>query len=254
MREDLRMAAIGRTIARGRYVIPSAFTFCSMACAYVSTQVPSLPTEPAWWIMYCCLLDKLDGTAARLLKAQTSFGVQLDSAADFLAFGIAPAHLYYRIMSKEWTFTGCEYVWGMIAVVYALATAWRLHRFNREAGGAQSNAFRGMPSTLSGAIFAAYVVAFLPSSGAALSVLAVLPIALAIAMNMNYRSCKVTIPKRRSLLVMQCAFVAWVYYGTFTHSYPELLFASAMLALAISVFGAPPAEPAPQEPAPPPGR
>ena len=112
------MAAIGQTIARGRYVVPSAFTFMSMACAYASTQVPSLPAEPAWWIMYCCLLDKLDGTAARLLKAQTRFGVQADSAADFMAFGIAPAHLYYRIMTKEWQFAGCELVWGVIAVLY----------------------------------------------------------------------------------------------------------------------------------------
>jgi len=206
--------------------------------------VPTLPTEPAWWIMYCCLLDKLDGTAARLLRAQTRIGVQLDSAADFLAFGIAPAHLYYRIMTAEWPFQGCELVWGAIAFAYAFATAARLHRFNREAGGAQSNAFRGMPSTLSGAIFATYVVAFLPSRGWGLTVLAALLPVLSIAMNLNYRSSKVTIPKRRGLLAMQCLFVMWIYYGTFTHSFPEMLFASAMLALGISIFGAPPEEPA----------
>ena len=242
------MAALGQTIARGRYVVPSGFTALSAACAVISMQVPTLPTEPAWWIMYCCLLDKLDGTAARLLKAQTRFGVQADSAADLLAFGIAPAHLYYRIMTKEWQFAGCEYVWGAIAIAYALATAWRLHRFNREASGAQSNAFRGMPSTLSGAIFATYVAAFLPSTnGVALTVLAALMPALSIAMNLSYRSCKVTIPKRRGLLAMQSLFVVWVYWGTFSHSYPQLLFASTMLALAISIFGAPPIE-APAEP------
>ena len=233
------MAALGQTISRGRYVIPSAFTFCSMACALISMQVPSLPSDPAWWIMYCCLLDKLDGTAARLLRAQTKIGVQFDSAADFVAFGIAPAHLYYRIMTAEWSFKGCEWVWGGIALAYAFATAARLHRFNRESGTAQSNAFRGMPSTLSGAIFAAYVVAFLPSRGLALSVLAGLLPVLAVAMNLNYRSSKVTIPKRKGLLAMQSLFAIWLYYGTFTHSYPELLFASAMLALGISVFGAP---------------
>ena len=84
------MAALGQTIARGRYVVPSAFTFASMACAFASTQTGQQFTTAAWWIMYCCLLDKLDGTAARLLKAQTRFGVQADSAADLLAFGIAP--------------------------------------------------------------------------------------------------------------------------------------------------------------------
>lgn len=241
------MAALGQTIARGRYVVPSAFTFASMACAFASTQTGQQFTTAAWWIMYCCLLDKLDGTAARLLKAQTRFGVQADSAADLLAFGIAPAHLYYRILTKEWQFNGCEYVWGVIAVVYAAATAWRLHRFNREASGAQSNAFRGMPSTLSGAIFASYVVAFQPATGLALTVFAGLAVALSIAMNLNYRSCKVTIPKRRGLLVMQSVFVVFVYYSTFTNSYPEALFASAVLALAISIFGAPPELPEAQE-------
>lgn len=237
------MAALGQTIARGRYVVPSTFTAMSMFCAFVSTQVPNLPAEPAWWIMYCCLLDKVDGTAARLLRAQTRIGVQLDSAADFLAFGMAPAHLFYRIMVSEWSFAGCEMVWGTIALAYALATAWRLHRFNREASGAQANAFRGMPSTLSGAIFATYVVAFLPSDNplAIYALVALMP-ALSIAMNMNYRSKKVTIPRRRSLLILQCAFVAWIYYGTFMHVFPEGLFASAMVALAISIFGAPPAE------------
>lgn len=238
------MAALGQTISRGRYVVPSAFTFASMACAYASTQVPTLPAEPAWWIMYCCLLDKLDGTAARLLNAQTRFGVQADSAADFMAFGIAPAHLYYRIMSSEWQFAGSSTVWGAIALAYIFATGWRLHRFNREASGAQSNAFRGMPSTLSGAIFASYVVAFLPTGNdLALYVLAALVPVLSIAMNMSYRSCKVTIPKRKALLYLQCAFVAFVYYGTFSHSYPQALFGSAMIALAISIFGAPPEEP-----------
>lgn len=239
--QRLKMAAIGQTIARGRYVVPSLFTALSVACAVVSMRVPTLPADPAWWIMYCCLLDKLDGTAARLLRAQTRIGVQFDSFADLIAFGVAPAHLYYRIMTTEWAFAGCEWVWGGIAVAYALATAARLHRFNREASGAQSNGFRGMPSTLSGAIFATYVVAFLPSRAAALSVLAALPPVLAVAMNMNYRSRKVTIPKSRHLLVMQCLFVIWIYYGTFTHTHPELLFASAMIALSISIFG-------PQEP------
>jgi CDP-diacylglycerol--serine O-phosphatidyltransferase len=234
------MAALGHTISRGRYVVPSAFTFCSIACALISMQVPQLPAEPAWWIMYCCLLDKIDGTAARLLRAQTRIGVQLDSAADLLAFGIAPAHLFYRIMVQEWPFAGCELLWGAISLAYALATAWRLHRFNREAAGAQSNSFRGMPSTLSGAIFATYVVAFLPDKHPiAITVFALLMPALSIAMNLGYRSSKVTIPRRKGLLVLQSAFVAWIYYGTFTRSYPELLFASAMVALAISIFGAP---------------
>src|SRR5579862_5517095 len=128
------MTALGY-IGAGRYVVPSLFTFCSMGCALMSMQCPTLPCDPAWWILCCVLLDKLDGTAARLLRAQTRVGVQLDSLADLLAFGIAPAHLFYRLACHgPISFPGSEILWAVVAIGYALATACRLHRFNQEAG------------------------------------------------------------------------------------------------------------------------
>ncbi|MBI4860052.1 MAG: CDP-alcohol phosphatidyltransferase family protein [Candidatus Riflebacteria bacterium] len=223
------MAAIGHTIGLSRYVVPQLFTFASIGCAVMSMRSTNLPAEPAWWILYSVLLDKLDGTAARLLKAQSRIGVQLDSLADLIAFGIAPAHLFYRIMSQSAIdFTGDNVVWGALAIIYALATAWRLHRFNQEAGGAQSKSFRGMPSTLSGALFATYVVAHMP--GADLTehfvLVAIMPV-LSVAMNLNYRSRKVTIPVRKPLLLLQAVFAVFLYYATFCQLYPKALFGCA---------------------------
>jgi CDP-diacylglycerol--serine O-phosphatidyltransferase len=232
------MTALGY-IGASRYVVPSLFTVCSMGCALMSMQSTSLPADPAWLILCCVLLDKVDGTAARLLRAQTRVGVQLDSLADLLAFGVAPAHLFYRMASRgPIVFPGSDVLWAVIAVGYALATACRLHRFNQEAGGLQSRSFRGMPSTLSGAIFASYVVAFMQEGGVGVhAALTAMVLALSVAMNASYRSRKVTIPRRRTLLLLQSTFVVFIYYATLTRQYPELLFVGAMVALGISILG-----------------
>jgi CDP-diacylglycerol--serine O-phosphatidyltransferase len=236
------MSALGHTISQGRYVVPSTFTVGSMVCAIASMQNPNPPAEPAWWIMYSVLLDKLDGTAARLLRAQTRWGVHLDSLADLLALGVAPAHLFYRIMSDgPIVFTGSETVWAAIALLYALATGWRLRRFTLEAGTTQSRCFRGMTSTMSGAMFATFVAAFFPTAEAAVYASLVAMLAgLSIAMNLRYRSRKVTIPRRKTLLLVQSAFVAFVYHATLTRTHPQILFAASLVVLAISITGVDP--------------
>jgi len=100
-----------------------------------------------------CLLDKLDGSAARLLKATSKFGVEFDSFADFVAFGIAPAGLlYYRLLATG-HFVGWQKTAIMVAAgMYALALAVRLARFNVMTGG--ESVFFGLPGTLLGAIIA----------------------------------------------------------------------------------------------------
>ena len=107
----------------------------------------------AWMILWGVLLDKLDGTAARLMKATSKFGVEFDSFADFVVFGIAPAALvYYRVLSG-WHLVGW-YKLGLMAAsgLYALALAIRLSRFNITTG--SEGVFFGFPGTLMGAAIA----------------------------------------------------------------------------------------------------
>ena len=107
----------------------------------------------AWMILWGVLLDKLDGTAARLMKATSKFGVEFDSFADFVVFGIAPAALvYYRLLA-----TGHFIGWQKSAIMgvsglYALALAVRLSRFNVTTG--SESVFYGLPGTLMGAVVA----------------------------------------------------------------------------------------------------
>lgn len=76
-------------------------------------------------LMAAALFDVLDGAIARALKAQSEFGAQLDSLSDFLAFGIAPAIILY-----EWTLSDAGKLCWIASVVFPVAAALRLARFN----------------------------------------------------------------------------------------------------------------------------
>lgn len=76
-------------------------------------------------IVGAAALDGLDGRMARLLKASSRFGAELDSLSDFVCFGVAPAIVLYL-----WGFSGAESLGWLIVLVFAVATALRLARFN----------------------------------------------------------------------------------------------------------------------------
>lgn len=138
-----------------RYVIPNAFTALSMLLGVTSITRSAVGdfTLAAWMILWGVLLDKLDGSAARLFRASSLFGVQFDSFADFIVFGIAPAALvYYQVSALG----GGEGAPGLLLVfacgMYILATAGRLARFNITEPPMGDRIFYGIPTTLWGAL------------------------------------------------------------------------------------------------------
>jgi CDP-diacylglycerol--serine O-phosphatidyltransferase len=76
-------------------------------------------------IVVAAVLDGVDGRVARLLKSTSRFGAELDSLADFVNFGVAPALVLYSFLLKELRSIG----W-IVALVFAIAAALRLARFN----------------------------------------------------------------------------------------------------------------------------
>ena len=92
-----------------------------------------------------------DGRVARLTRTQSEFGVQLDSLADVITFGCAPALLLYRWSLHELGFGGI-----FIAFLYLACGALRLARFNVDQAGHAKSHFIGLPSPTAGMILATY--------------------------------------------------------------------------------------------------
>ena len=105
--------------------------------------------------MFAALLDGIDGRVARLLKASSRFGAELDSLADFVNFGVAPAFLIFT-----WGLGDLKSLGWICVMIFALASALRLARFNvaldDDKPKWQSAYFSGMPTP------AAAIVVLLP--------------------------------------------------------------------------------------------
>ena len=76
-------------------------------------------------VVFAAILDVLDGRVARFLKSSTSFGEQLDSLADFVNFGVAPALILYL-----WTLKDARSLGWIVALAFAICGCLRLARFN----------------------------------------------------------------------------------------------------------------------------
>ncbi len=126
------------------------------------------------------VLDVLDGFTAQRLGIATPFGVEYDSLADFLTFGVAPAFLAYRYALAPLA------EWGWVSgAAYMTATALRLARFNVYGLSAPSDKtyFQGLPSpAAAGVLVGVLAVLQPPLSRPATSALALLPCALGVLM------------------------------------------------------------------------
>jgi len=133
-----------------RSLLPSAVTLGGVFAAFLS--MIWAPVRPYWAcnaIIASCLCDMVDGRLARALGAQSRFGAELDSLADVIAFGVAPAMLAYHTALSG---PGGRVVspWGLAAFVFAACAALRLARFNTALGDEEApDAFQGIPTPVS---------------------------------------------------------------------------------------------------------
>ncbi|HEY0711765.1 MAG TPA: CDP-alcohol phosphatidyltransferase family protein [Polyangia bacterium] len=107
-----------------------------------------------WIIIWCTLLDKLDGVSARLLKATSAFGAQFDSMADLTAFGIAPGlltYFYTQSLDPSWFASNRASVMAASSI-YMLCAAIRLARFNAVDSANLTRFIQGLPSPFAGGI------------------------------------------------------------------------------------------------------
>src|SRR4029077_739391 len=127
---------------RGAYLIPSLFTTGNLLCGYIDV-VRSIQGEFEWAaiaLFIAALLDRLDGWVARLTGTTSDFGVQFDSLADVISFGIAPALLAYM-----WALSALPPPWSLRPFLLLATSAARLAPLNTQAPALDKRSFVGLP-------------------------------------------------------------------------------------------------------------
>lgn len=133
------------------YVLPNAFTAAALFAAFygIIQAMNGNFSVAAIAVFFSMLFDGMDGRVARLTHTQSEFGVQMDSLADAVSFGIAPALIVYE-------FSLVELGWAT-AFIYALCALLRLARFNCNVGVVSKNYFQGLPSPAAAALVCGFV-------------------------------------------------------------------------------------------------
>lgn len=110
-----------------RTLLPNMITLLAL-CAGLTAIRLSMEGKLEWAlaaIVFAALLDGIDGRVARMLKGTSRFGAELDSLADFVNFGVAPALILYF-----WGLHELKSAGWIVALVFAICAALRLARFN----------------------------------------------------------------------------------------------------------------------------
>jgi len=192
------------------FVLPNLFTvssiFCGLYAIVLCTEDPS-PRQlyrAALSVFFAMFFDMFDGRVARLTRTQSEFGVQLDSLADLVSFGVAPALLLYR-----WVLVELGLVGLFVAFIYVACGALRLARFNVIASRDQgtSKYFLGLPIPLAaGTVVALVLVNFpfehpVPGGSRGVAFVAIVLSALMVS-NVHYRTFKDLRPSRKSITLV----------------------------------------------------
>ncbi len=144
-------------LRRTRLVLPSAFTAGNLFFGMFA-MISSFRGElefASYLIIIGGLLDFIDGKVAKISKTHTHFGAELDSLADIVTFGVAPAVVVYHFLFEgkgEWSW--------LLSFFFVLAGALRLARFNVEQPGPTKRFFIGLPIPVAGGV----LVSFIPFS------------------------------------------------------------------------------------------
>ncbi len=225
-----------------RYTIPNSFTALSLLLglgSIVTTQVGELEFA-AWLIVWCGLLDTMDGLAARLLKATSPFGAEFDSMADLVSFGVAPAVLVFNAgLQLAGIEVGSGQFWVLLTAcgVFVLAGAMRLARFNLTTDEPRTGWFTGVPITAAGGgLLSSVVLVLIHHEQLAESLplqlyLPILLFVLAILMVSRIRFPKATLRDNKLINAFQFVSIALIFYCGITRSFPEILLGIGVLLL-----------------------
>lgn len=227
------------------FILPNLFTLSSVFCGFFALTLCSGEAEirqlyqAALAIVFGIFFDTFDGRVARLTKTQSELGLQLDSLADVITFGAAPAMMVYKWGLSSFGLGGI-----FIAYLYVAAGALRLARFNvltsRADSGKPGKYMLGLPIPAATAVLVSLVVVHFKVGGDLLikqSGLAILVVALAYLMvsRVHFRSFKDLRLTRKTLaglfiMLLVCLLITYKLRASFIF----IFLSSAYVALGLS--------------------
>ncbi|EID4796734.1 CDP-diacylglycerol--serine O-phosphatidyltransferase [Campylobacter lari] len=140
------------------YILPNLFTAASIFLGIISViaSINQNFDKALIYIILSLICDGLDGRVARATNSTSKFGVEFDSLADLIAFGVAPAMLFYMSIGYEYGRFG-----SLIAGLFVVFGAIRLARFNVTTGTYEPSVFIGLPIPTAAVVSALWVSAYL---------------------------------------------------------------------------------------------
>lgn len=214
-------------LRKALFVLPNLFTLSSVFCGFFAITLVvdhAGPTElfrATLAVIFGLFFDGADGRVARMTRTQSEFGMQLDSLADVITFGVAPAMIVYR-----WALSDLGILGAFIAFSFVACGAMRLARFNvmaaREVDDA-SSAFTGLPIPVAAALLMTLVMAHqhllgVPPKHTQHIVILVLVTAYLMVSNVRYRSFKKVTVGARSLMVLALLIGSFVAVAVAWHT------------------------------------
>ena len=127
---------------RGIYILPNLFTSLNLFCGFyaIISAIDGKYIAAAIAIIIAVVFDTLDGKIARVTNTTSRFGVEYDSLADLISFGLAPGLMIYL-----WALRPLGRIGWLAAFLFMACGALRLARFNTQTGTISSNYFIGLP-------------------------------------------------------------------------------------------------------------
>jgi CDP-diacylglycerol--serine O-phosphatidyltransferase len=144
-------------LKKGIFILPSLLTLTSIFFAFygIIAGIKQQFVLSAALILVAGFFDGIDGKVARLTNTTSKFGVELDSLADVISFGVAPAILMYM-----WALMDCGRIGWVSAFLYVSCGALRLARFNVQTGTIDPKRFNGLPIPAAAAMLVTTVLFF----------------------------------------------------------------------------------------------